>query len=37
MEIEYSNEKEMLKNATDTCKNLIDMRMWKLKYRDKVI
>ena len=37
MEIEYSDEKEMLKNATDTCKDLIDMRMWKLKYRDKVI
>ena len=37
MEIEYSSEEEMLKNAAETSKELIDIRMWKLKYRDKLI
>lgn len=37
LEIEYSSEEEMMNNAMESCKKLIDIRMWKLKYRDKLI
>lgn len=37
MEIYYSSEEEMMNNAVEKAKQLIDTRMWKLKYRDKVI
>lgn len=37
MEIYRSSEEEMMNNAVEKVKQLIDTRMWKLKYRDKLI